>query len=332
MKIDSNSEYIFFRTNYGNLFGKTKVISMPNHSLTNALFDNFIINRLIKEEKIDIFHGPAHILPFRKIRGVKYVVTIHDLSLFYIPQLYSKIFNFYYKLAIRKSLNNADIIVTDSINTKNDVIRFFKIPENKIKVIYLGIDDVFFTAKKTKSLIYGKYFFSLTTHPKRKNTLAILEAMARTKKLSEYKLVIAGMIPQDQLKGLERKVKELKLTGKVIILGYVTESQLISLYQNAQFFIYPSYYEGFGLPVLEAMACRCPVITSNNSSLVEITPDKEWLVDPYSIEDISDKMVQLVNLSVNMRQKLIERNYLFSKKFTWEICTKKYLKLLDNLL
>ncbi len=328
---DKKNEYIFFQTQKNKKIGETKSINLSRNNLYAFLFDNFLVNILIDKEKIDILHGPAHILPFFKKKNVKYVLTVHDLSFLIFKNNESLLFNFYYKYSFPKSLKNADVITTDSQNTKNDVKKYFHIPDGKIKVIYLGVNDTYFSQRKIKRIIDDKYFFSLTTHPKRKNIYRILEVFASNKNLSDYKFVIAGLIEKRQLLLLKNKISELKLNNRVIIFGYATENQLKNLYQNAVFFIYPSFYEGFGLPVLEAMACNCPTISSNNSSLVEINPNNEWLVNPYSSRDISDKINKMLSLSGEKRKLLVHKNYNFSKKFTWEKTAEKYLKVFNSL-
>src|SRR3989338_1818329 len=312
VKIDKENQYIFFQPK-------------KNSLIKSFLFDNLYVGKEIENSKVDIFHAPAHILPFFKRPGTKFVVTVHDLSFLVYPHHHSRIFNLYYKYFVGRSLINADIIVADSYNTKKDIVRYYRVPQNKIKVIYLGVSDFFFSNIKRKRLIKDKYFLTLTTHPQRKNTLSILDAIKNNKKLLEYKLVIAGLIEEEQMAILKDRLHNFKLTNNIILWGYATEKELVSLYQHAEFFIYPSFYEGFGLPVLETMACKCPVITSNNSSLVEITPDKTWLVDPRKPADLVNKMVNLLNLSKIKRLELINKNYIFSRKFTWHVTAKQYL-------
>lgn len=331
LQIDQKNQYIFFQTSTGEKIGETKLINLPKNNLNDALFDSFLVNKLIKKEKIDLFHGPANVLPFHKVKGVRYLVTIHDLAFLKFPEHYPLSFRLYYQFHLKRTLNNADLIITDSFNTRNDIREYFRISEKKIKVVHLGVGESFFKETKKRRLIKEKYFFSVSTHQKRKNILSILETMRKSEELQQYKYVISGLIPPDQREALNKKIDDLKLNEKVKIIGFVPEEQLINLYQNAEFFIYPSLYEGFGLPVLEAMACRCPVITSNNSSLVEITPEKKWLVDPHSLEDISDKMERMICLSSKERTGLIQRNFVFSQKFTWEKTAKKMITIFNSL-
>ena len=324
---DKNNEYIFFQTSDNKRIGKTRILNLKVFPFSSALFDLFLINILLKREKLDIFHGPSNILPFFKLKKVKYLLTVHDLSSILFKKNHSHLFNLFFFWGIWKSLSNADIIVTPSQSTKKDIINIYKIPEEKIKVVYWGVNKFYFNKSKIKRIVNDKYFFSLTTHSKRKNIMTILKVFAANKHLKKFKYVIAGLVSVNQLVNLRKEIERLRLTGRVLILGYVTEKQLKNLYENAEFFIYPSFYEGFGFPVLEAMICKCPVITSNNSSLVEITPNDDWLIDPYDIENISVKIDRLLSLAKKERLKLVNNNYDFAKNFTWEKTAKKYLNI-----
>ena len=328
--LEGNKNFLFLQTKDNKKIGITKKLEVMNGLLGSVLFDNFLVNKLIKKEKIDVFHGPAGILPFFKIKGIKYVLTIHDLSFLIFSKNHSKLFNFYYKYFTKRSLKNADIIVADSDNTKKDIIKYYKIPEKKIETIYLGIDSDFLNSPKNLKN-KDKYFFSVTTHPVRKNIIGVIKAMAHNKNLKDYKYLIAGLISEDNKLELEKEIKRNNLEDKVRLVGYVSKKELITLYTNASFFVFPSFYEGFGFPVLEAMACGCPVITSNNSSLIEVTPNKTWLVDPYDISDISNKMDLMVKLSEEARQLLIKDNLKFVRKFSWDNTAQAIIQIFNKL-
>ncbi len=317
-KIDKKNKYFFLRPKI-------------NSFIKAFLYDNFLVNREIEKSKLDIFYAPAQILPFFRKVGVKYIVTVHDLSYLIFPSNASRIFYIYYKYFLARSLKNADIIVADSNNTKKDVIKYYHVPENKIKVIYLGVSEIFFKSEKKKRLIKDKYFLTLTTHPQRKNTLSILETIKKNKKLLEYKIVIAGLIEKKQIDILKEKIHNLELKNNVILWGYAAEEDLVSLYQHAEFFIYPSFYEGFGLPVLEAMASRSPVISSNTSSLVEILPNQDFSFDPRNPKDMLSKMIKMTGLNQTEKKKLTTTNYNFAKNFTWLKTAKKMITLFKNI-
>ena len=158
LKIDDENEYIFFQTKKAKELGRTYVIERGNSVWDAFIFDNFLIRRLIKKHRIDVYHGPASILPFFKDMNVKYVLTVHDLSFLVFPNNNSKIFNLYYKYFVGRSLKNADVIIADSNNTKNDIVKFYSTNKNKIKVIYPGVNNLFLKKAHTKRLIQDKYF------------------------------------------------------------------------------------------------------------------------------------------------------------------------------
>ncbi|MBI4225981.1 glycosyltransferase family 4 protein [Candidatus Roizmanbacteria bacterium] len=330
---DTKNKYIFFQTSNFKKLGKTKIINLPQNILTNILFDNFLINKLIKEERIDLFHGPSHIIPLIKIGSVKYVTTIHDVHFLYKFSFNKFLFNIYYKNFVTYSIQKSDAIVVDSFNSKKDICEFFKVDETKIKVIYPGVDDIFSKKNTDPRLFPNRYFLALTTHPERKNIYRILKIMHRYKKqFDNLKFIIAGFISKVEGIKLKKIIETLGLKNSVVVFGYATKKQLANLYQNAEFFVYPSYYEGFGFPVLEAMASGCPVITSNTSSLPELMPNKDWLINPYDEKNIADKMIEILSLTRQERERLVNKNFYFVKRFTWKKTAGEYLKVFNSLI
>lgn len=333
VEMDKENEYLFFQTNDKKNLGVTITASAPDNILGNAFFDNFLTDRLIARNGIDVFHGPAHILPAIKRKHTKYIVTIHDLSFLVFPDQYSRIFTLYYREAVRLSLRNADAIVADSKSTKDDIVRFYGTDESRVKVIPLGVSPYFLQPADTDSsrLIEESYFFSLTTHPKRKNIYSVLEVLARSKKLQGLKYVIAGLIPNAYLQELKRDISRLGLNEKVVLFGYATEEQLRDLYRHAAFFIYPSFYEGFGFPILESMVCKTPVIASGTSSMREIMPRQEWRINPNDLDDIQNKMEKMMEITQEERRDIISSNFNFAKTFRWEETASQYLELYKEL-
>jgi len=329
--MDKKNSYLFFQSKTNKTIGKTYLKKTFPTLIGDVLFDLFLVNSLIKRHKIDIFHAPSTIMPLFKLRGVKYVVTVMDLSFLVYKNNHSKLFNTYYNYFNKRAVRKADLIITISENTKNDLIKYYGADAKKIRTIYLGADQKFFEAKKEKPIINGKYFLSITTHPKRKNIIGVLKAISISKKIQQYKYVIAGLIEEKQLKDLQQEIDRLSLKDHVILFGFASDKELISLYQNAEFFIFPSFYEGFGLPVVEAMAMGCPVITSDNSSLVEVVPDREWLVNPSDAKDIKNKMENLVSFAKEDRQDLIKKNSGFVKKFTWENTAREMMDVFEKI-
>lgn len=330
LNTDTINEYSFFQTNINKTIGDTRILKLPDSLYNNLLFDNFLINKLIVEAKIDVFHGPAGVIPFIKKNNVKYIVTIHDLSFLLFPKYNTTVFNLYFSKVLKRSIMHSDIVIADSKSTKKDILNYFSISKNKIKVIYPGLNELYLKHSRIKRLIKQKYFLTMSTHTKRKNIERVIQVIGTNKKFSNILLVIVGLIPTNQLQELTKLINANGLSKKVIIYGYVTDKQLASLYQNAECLIYPSYYEGFGFPVLEAMASKCPVVSSNVSSIPEIMPDKDWLIDPYDSMALTAKVIEVLSLSATERKKMIEKNYNFAKNFTWDKCARKMMQIFKS--
>lgn len=301
------------------IFLKPKIFKI--HSFLETFwFDNFAAGFLAKG---NIFHGPANILPIFKKRGIKYVITVHDLAFLTVPDSCSLIFRLYYRWAVRRSVNQADLIIAVSQNTRKDLQKFYKIPKNKIKVIYSGVDEFFFQRQKTPPVFKGKYIFTVATHVKRKNLFLVFDLL-KEQILKDFKLVISGPLT-------EIKIPK-ELTDRVFCVGFVSQERLINLYNHAQFFIYPSYYEGFGFPVLEAMACCCPVLVSDTSSLREIVTDKYFRFNPNSLSEVVNKARYLLSLSQKNKINILNKNYFWASQFSWQKTAQKtrnaFLKLL----
>lgn len=333
-KVQNKDVILFAQIDDKQCIGTTltsRIISfIPLALFRGVLFDQVYVLFLILINKPNVFFSPAHILPFFKVKNTKYVVTIHDLAFLVYPKHYSRLFRGYYTLAVRRSLKNADRIISVSQNTKNDIIKYYNIPESKIEVVHSGVDEFYFSREKQPALLSAKYFLSVVTHPKRKNIFSVLAAISSSELLKNYKYVISGLIRDENLSEFKKKIVELNLQENVILYGYAKKHELLNLYRNSVFFIYPSFYEGFGFPVVEAMAAKCPVITSNNSSLIEISPNKNWLVNPYSIDDIRSKMEKMLTLTVDERINLIEQNSNYSKNFLWSNAAKKTIDVFKN--
>ncbi len=331
LELDPANQYVFFQPNRSRTLGVTQVARTPRGLLGAAWFDCLRVQRLIRRANLDVFHGPSHFLPLRKFAGVKYVVTIHDLSFRVMPEQYDWKHRWYFGWQLARSLKAADAIAADSHNTKKDIIRFYGIPEERIHVVHLGAADHFFKAAEWtgERLIAGRYFFSVTTHPTRKNILGALEAFARFAAGSDLSYVIAGLMGERHRQELLACAERLGVRQKIMLFGYADDHQLINLYRNAEFLAYPSFYEGFGLPVVEAMACGCPVIVSNASSLPELMPDDEWLVDPRNPADMAGKMQRLLALTTAQRRELMEKNQKHARNFTWDKTAKKMIEIFE---
>ncbi len=277
--------------------------------------------------------------PYLINKDVKKILTVHDL----IPIIFSKNLPLLYKLwgpSLKLIKNRTDHIITDSKNSKNDCIKYLGIPEDKIDVIYLGPDKRFRPLKnkdtireylKNKYDIDMPFILYVGTVELRKNIQLLIKSFYKLlNKGLKIKLVLIGNLGHG-FKEISETINDLGISKEVIFLGYVPMDDLIKFYNATELFVFPSFYEGFGLPPLEAMACGCPVITSNTSSLPEVVGDAGIMVDPYDIEDLSDKMYQIMT-DEGFREYLGDECYNRSKKFSWDETARETWKIYETVL
>ena len=257
------------------------------------------------------------------------IVTIHDASVYAFPEAYSMPFRIWYKAIYRVVGKNAKKILTVSNFSKNELVKYCKIDVNKIDAIHEGKEQILNvvadrTILKENNLDRKKYLLAASSINPNKNFNLILQAMTYLKEC--FDIVIVG---NANSKVFANSV--LNPADNVNLLGYVSDNQLRALYENAACFIYPSYYEGFGLPPLEAMACGCPVIASNASSLPEVCGDAVLYCDPNNPMDLATKISLLMNDNIlrdEMRRKGFER----ARQFTWEKCARETWAAIEKVL
>lgn len=274
----------------------------------------------LKKEKPDVLHVPHYNVPIF-YRG-KMVVTVHDLTHLILPEfLPNKFAYFYAKFMIWIALKKADKVITVSQNTKNDILKMFKVNPKKIEVIFNGVGQEF--VKKEKEDI--KYLYEKFSIPKNKkiimyvgnlkphkNLERLLEAYSKIKNKEETSLVLVGKA-FEKYNVLEDKEQELKIKEQVIHTGIVTQDELVDLYNLADLFVFPSLYEGFGIPVIESLACGTPVICSNTSSIPEVGGKFVTYIDPKNTEDIKQKIDSRL-----WEEKRVEDICDWIKLFDWE--------------
>ena len=239
---------------------------------------------------------------------------------------------------LKYSGKKADKIIAISENTKIDCIKYLQFPEEKIAVTPLAVDDVFGVipnkspAKehlKAKFGISKPFILSVGTLEKRKNLPFLIRTFAQIKKKNfPHVLVIAGKKGW-KYEDIFSTVKELNLTGSVLFLNHVSLQELVYLYNTADLFVYPSLYEGFGLPPLEAMACGCPVVASNTSSLPEVVGDTGYLSSPYDLEKFTQNLVTILR-DPDLQQDLSNRGIERAKSFSYSNVTSKTIKIYEE--
>ena len=292
----------------------------------------------------DVVHYPYfdlffHSLPIKKSTGR--VVTIHDVIPLVFPDYFPVGIKGYINLFFqKKALKNVDAIICDSQTSKKDIVSKLSFPQDKIHVIYLAAGSNFnpITDENTLFSVSKKYNL-----PKKfvlyvgdvnwnKNILNLLEAV----KIAKVKLVMVGKALTDdslaQVKEINQIIKKLGLQKQVIKTGYVSENDLISIYNLASLTILPSFYEGFGLPVLESMACSTPVVCSNVASLSEITDNSAIFCDPADPNNIARNITRVLNLSKKQRQNLSQKLVKHASKFSWQKVARQTINVYKSVL
>jgi len=356
VELDPENNYYLFDSLYGSQlysmvrmtadlsvvrrFFRTSLIPFPFVTLSRGLLflQNALSGRNARLEEADIFFGTDYRGIFDK--NLKNVITIHDLAHIHFPDSTEKASLSYLKNRLPEVAQKSDFLIAVSEATKKDIVEYLGVSESKLKMIHLGVDESFrpikdSALKASVRLHYGlpeRFILYLGTIEPRKNVGGLIRAYARLceEKNPEHSLVIAGGTGWKS-KGLTALVKNLGVERRVHFTGYVDEGDLPILYNLADLFAFPSLYEGFGLPVLEAMACGVPVVTSNVSSLPEVAGDAAVLVDPHSIDHIADGMRRLLSDNV-MRESCTEKGLERAKLFTWEKCAKETIAVFEEVM
>jgi glycosyltransferase involved in cell wall biosynthesis len=312
------------------------------HYLPHIDKNNFYL-KIIQEpfnlffpRQIDIFHSGGTRLPRYKI--AKTIVTIPDVLLLLSDEYASREYRQKKLKRYYESAQKATRINTISNFSKREIVEHLKVPEEKIDTIHLGIDERYYPQSdkevqrmRDKYRLIKDYILYVGIITKRKNVLRILKAFhlsAREMK-NDCELVMAGKFSWGK-EEFFKTMDDLSLRQKVKLLGYVPDEDLPALYTGAKIFFFPSLYEGFGIPVLEAMACGTPVITSNLSSLPEVAGDAALLVDPYDAEALASALVKLIedeNLCDDLRQK----GFMQVKNFSWKKAVQEMLEVYNRL-
>ncbi len=340
LSIDQANQYILF-------FNSNKKIQVPKFDFPNVTYKGFnypnkIFNlslRFLKIAEIDKLIGGVdyflapNLLFLNLSTECKKILVIHDLSFELYPEFFTAKKRLWHTLIDPKKLcNDSECIIAVSENTKNDIVRIYGINQDKIKVIYPGINEVFHAEilesqkqkVKNKYNLPNKYIFYLGNLEPRKNIETLIMAFSEINDDS-LNLVIAGSQAW-KYKKIYRLWQNSSAKKRIKFLGYVDASDKPALYSLAEIFVYPSIYEGFGLPPLEAMACNIPVITSFNSSLVEAVGQNGLLIDPNNYLELANSISLLLN-DKNLQNKLIEKGKQQSQKFSWQNTANEVLNI-----
>jgi len=343
LEIDKDNEYILIHT-------KDTKIQLSRHIETFILENRFkfpggkIFNLCLSSREkfrrnFDLLHCPFHEVPFLFNPPVKTVVTVHDITACLFPRYHPLRRTIDYKILFKPVLRRVNRIIAISENTRKDLIEHFKLPEDKIDIIPPGCDTIFRTITdqsqimriKEKYSLPDKFILSVSTLEPRKNFVGIIRAYSIFKKKRDNvpKLVIVGG------KGwgynpIFSEVKKLKLEKHIIFTGYVPDEDLPFIYNASSLFVFASFYEGFGLPPLEAMACGIPTLCTSDTSFFEATGNAAVSINPYDVEDIAEKIERVLN-SKSLREDLIQKGLRQAGKFNWKETAQKTLEVYRKL-
>ena len=320
--VDRLSDYPNIKVLDKNLLEK----SIPNDVILIPLWLHLYLPYLCKKSGVDVYFNTGSIWPLFPFRLAKrQLVFIHDVIPLLFPECYYKHTRYYYRLSRAIHLNTYDQILVNSESTKRDLVDHLGVPQERILVTLLGRDDRFMRiddisknqrVKEKYSLPESYLLFTGTLEP-RKNITGLLEAYGKAKARESLKLVITGKKGW-LYKEIFQTVKRLNLKDRVVFTGFADDDDLPSIYSMAKVFVYPSLYEGFGLPVLEAMACGVPVITSDVPSLREVAGEAAVLVDPRNVQAMANSIDEVVFGTDQNYQLLSRASVARAASFTWE--------------
>jgi len=295
------------------------------------------IKLFTQKEKLSVFYSPSHYAPrFSPVPGV---ISIMDLWHHHHPEQFAKKDLYQLTNWEKYSVKKAEHIITISEFSKKDIMDIYHVPSAKITVAYPGfvqfkVQSEKFKVEETKKKygIVGDYFLYIGTLQPKKNIEGLIKAfnILNTKyKIQNTKLIIAGKKGWHYEKIFEL-VKQLQFEDKVVFTGFVSEEDKPYLLAGAIAFVFPSFYEGFGIPVLEAMSLKVPVITSGEGSLPEVGGEAAIYCNPYEVDSIAGAMEKIINLKEKGRNEIISKGLEQINKFSWEKCAKKVLEALEK--
>lgn len=337
--LDKDDEFILFTNQNSSVIFKfsgsnVKIIEekFKNFSRFNLiLYQQILLPRILKREKIDLLYCPSVAMPiFYKNK----IVTIHDCAAFKFKNEVGFSSRIYLKMAFWSAKNFSKKIVTISEFSKNELINDYKVNPDLISVISEGvarIPDVsldFIEKTKEKFKIENPYFFYLGNIHYRKNLIGLLESFKKFKENhNEFYLVFGGRINSCFI-NIREEAKRLNISNSLIQTGFISDEEKVALYKGAIAHVFPSFYEGFGLSILEAQSLGVPVLTSNITSMPEVAGKGALFVNPYSIEEIASGLEEIV-FNKELRKKIINRGFENVKRFSWEFTARKMINIFE---
>ncbi len=338
LDIDKKNEYVFLYNDPSLIgtYSKYKNVKEVVINITNKLlWDQIGVPGAVRSEKIDLIFNPKLSIPL--FAHSKKIFTLHGLEQFALPNIFRWYDHIYFRIMTPLYCRRADSIIVMTNTGKNDFIKYLNVKEDKIKVIYESYHKRF-EAKKNKKYIMAvkqkynlpeKYIFFIGGITPLKNFSNIVKSFNIIRNKIPVKLVVAGFKRWKYESDIDL-IRRLRLKNDVITLGFVPDNDLPYLYHLAQCLIFPSLYEGFGIPILEAQACECPVICSKTGCTPEVSGGAALLVNPYNRKEISQSIYDILN-NKNLRKNLIAAGLENIKKFNWHKTAEQTLKLFKKI-
>lgn len=315
---------------------EVKVPTRVMHRFLRDYWHSFYLSKELARDRIQIFHGLSHEIPFNfPKKQVKSIVTIHDLIFLRLPHMYRLVDRTIYEKKFRYSCKASDRIIAVSHQTADDIREFFHIPGEKIDVVYQGCNPVFNAEVpliekeilRMKYLLPKSFILYVGTIEERKNLLTLIKALHYGK--IDIPLVVIGK-PTPYLNKVIEFIERHSLIN-IIFCDVVQDQDLPGLYQLADLFVYPSIFEGFGIPILEALYSRVPVITSRASSMTEVGGEHTLYVDPNNVEEMS-AAIKKVLYDRELQEKMIAEGYRHARKFDADKVATNIMKVYNKVL
>lgn len=299
-----------------------------NNRYIQHIWEYTSLPKLVKESDIDVLFCPSGAAPFNLNKRIKLAVTIHDIAFLNYPDLYSRQFAFYYGVVLPKIIKRADIIFSVSDSEQKRIENYYPASKGKIFTVHEAASNIFFN----KNLKRKKYILAVASLNKNKNLVSLIKAFQLLIDLIPHKLILIGgnrriMSTDNEIFKLIKKLPE----DRIVLTGYINDEELVNYYNQAELFVFPSYYEGFGIPPLEAMACGCPVIVSNTSSLPEVCKDGAIYIDPNDVNDIRTKILNVLT-NPELSLKLIENGFKRTNELSWKNTTDRIINILGEII
>jgi glycosyltransferase involved in cell wall biosynthesis len=311
-----------------------KIIRAGMETPIYSVKEQFVVPYYYRKLKPDLVHYPNFNTSF--CPGIPFVVTICDLIYYLYPNACpNRIGHLYARIMMKHSVKNSKAVITISRYSKDDIVRHLKTPEQKINIIYIGIDQAYHPVEDATSVLRKyhlpqRYILYMGNHEPRKNLAGLLKAYAMSKSRNDYALVIGGK-KDHRRNSLYETVSQLDIVQNVIFTDHLDQKDLAALYSAAGLFVFPSLYEGFGLPPLEAMACGTPVVCSNAASLPEAVGDAAVQFDPQNIDQMANAMDSVL-CSPSLQKELVQKGFEQTRRFCWEKTAAMTIELYKKIL